>query len=335
MPPSSPCPTCGEPVQPDWRICPVCETRLKALTCPACGLAVKENWKRCPQCEVPLVCPVCGSRVTGPDGVCPRCRAAAAAPDRTDTRALSPGSENPVSKLPATFTDAVCGIEMVRVPGGSFAMGDTFGAGADNEQPVHEVALDGFYMAIWCVTQAQWLRLMPDNPAMFEGQRHPVEQVTWGAARDFARRLTESHKGQYRFDLPTEAQWEYGARSGGRETLYAGEEEIDRLAWYEANSHGHTHDVGTKTPNGLGLCDMSGNVWEWCRDGFADDAYRQHAARNPLMETTEADRVIRGGAYHLDAWSARCARRLGFARDLMGPGLGFRLVMTPAVGNAR
>lgn len=309
----SQCPSCHEPVQPTWRICPVCEARLQAPACPVCRKPVKENWKRCPECEALLVCGDCGLRLPPGARTCPNC-----------ARTAGQLADAPPSPL---FSDNVCGIEMVYVPGGSFQMGDTFGQGAENELPVHTVVMDGFYIGRHPVTQAQWLSMMPDNPSKFEGPQNPVEQVTWEDARRYAERLTRAHAERCRFDLPSEAQWEYAARSGGMEELYAGGDQIDLLAWYEANSQGRTRPVGGKAPNGVGLYDMSGNVWEWCLDAYHADAYAQHAGSNPLIRGDGEDRVIRGGSWHLDAWSARCARRFSFPHDFTGAGLGFRLVM--------
>jgi formylglycine-generating enzyme required for sulfatase activity len=307
------CPGCGENVQPGWKICPLCETRLQAVVCPQCGVQVQPNWKRCPQCEAALVCPRCAQRIPQGKIACPKCQ---------------PGESAPES-LPKSFVDETCGLEMVLVPAGTFEMGDPSGDGMENELPVHTVTLDTFYLGRYAVTQAQWLRLTDENPSRFEGGDLPVEQVTWDDACAFARHLTQACDGRYRFDLPTEAQWEFAARSGGKPELYAGGDDIDRLAWYEGNSGGHTQPVGTKSPNGLGVYDMSGNVWEWCRDTFSADAYARSASHNPVMNTKGPDRVIRGGSWNLDAWSARCARRFSFRADLFGPGLGFRLAMTP------
>ena len=225
--------------------------------------------------------------------------------------------------------DDVCGLEMIWVPGGAFQMGDEIGGGLENELPVHEVVLDGFYMGLCPVTQGQWMKQMPENPSRFQGADLPVEQVTWHDVAAFIRKLNAAHDGRYNFDLPTEAQWEYAARSGGRTELYAGGDDIFNLAWFEENSGGRTHAVGKKAPNGLGLFDMSGNVWEWCRDTFVAHAYARHAARNPVVEIDGSDRVIRGGSWNLDAWSARCSRRFSFRSDLFGAGLGFRMAMVP------
>ena len=205
-------------------------------------------------------------------------------------------------------------------------MGDTAGLGVKNEQPVHQVTLADFYISRFPITQAQWLRLMNDNPSEFRHAEHPVEQVAWSDACDFARKLSLTEQSKARFMLPAEAQWEYAARSGGLDELYAGGDDIDAFAWYADNSRGSTQPVGKKEPNGLGLYDMSGNVWEWCRDTYQANAYGRHDLRNPVMASGGADRVIRGGSWNLDAWSARCARRFNFRADFHGPGLGFRLV---------
>lgn len=305
------CPACGEPVKPEWKICPLCETRLQSPVCPVCGLAVEARWKRCPECEALLVCPQCRERMPKGETHCPRCQAA----------------ETILADHPDKFIDPVCGLELVRIPGGVFQMGDNFGNGIENERPVHKVRLDDYYIGRYPVTQSQWLRLMSQNPSRFSGADLPVEQVTWADAQLFARKLTEMHQGKYIFHIPTEAQWEYAACSGGRRELYAGGDDINALAWYEKNSQGETHPVGGKKPNGLDLYDMSGNVLEWCQDSFAADAYEHHSAENPLIELPVPDHVIRGGSWGLDAWSARCSRRLSFAADFFGAGLGFRLVM--------
>ena len=305
------CPGCGEPVKSTWRICPACETRLQALTCPQCRAAVKENWKRCPECEALLICTKCGKRLAAGETTCATCR-----PDARITKDLG-----------EAYTDPVCGIAFIRVAGGLFQMGDTLNQGSDAEQAVHDVILDEYYMARYPTTQRQWCVLMDENPSNFENPDNPVEQVTWFDAQTFAHKLSSAVHKDIEFSLPTEAQWEYAARSGGKNELFAGGNEIEPLAWFEANSSGRTHPVGQKKPNGLGLYDMSGNVWEWCLDTFSSDAYHRHQKQNPVISVPGADRVIRGGSWNLDAWSARCARRFSFSSDLFGPGLGFRLVM--------
>jgi formylglycine-generating enzyme required for sulfatase activity len=229
------------------------------------------------------------------------------------------------------FTEPVTGMTFVFIPGGTFSMGDTFGDGIQDEQPVHEVSLSPFYMAIYPVTQAQWKRLMDENPSASAGDRQPVEQVSFNDAMIFIDRLNAASLKGIKFDLPSEAQWEYAARSGGLNELHAGGSDPESVAWFENNSDGGPAPVGTRLPNGLGLYDMSGNVWEWCRDIYVASAYRQHAKVDPVCTTRGRDRVIRGGGWHLDAWSARCSRRLAFDPELFGPALGVRLVMKTTV----
>jgi formylglycine-generating enzyme required for sulfatase activity len=230
-------------------------------------------------------------------------------------------------ELGAVYMDPICGMAFVRLPGGMFKMGDTLNQGMETELPVHGVELSDFYMARHPVTQARWQILRGENPSGFLHPDHPVENVTWDETREFARALTEAVKGPFRFALPSEAQWEYAARSCGKDDLYAGGDAINEVAWYEDNSRGQTHPVGLKKPNRLDLYDMSGNVWEWCEDTFLPDAYTLHEKINPVITVSGSDRVIRGGSWNLDAWSARCARRFNFPADLLGPGLGFRLVL--------
>ena len=224
------------------------------------------------------------------------------------------------------FVEPVTGMTMVPVPGGTFSMGDTFSEGVEDEKPVHEVTLSDFYMAVAPVTQAQWRCLMADNPSQFVADDHPVEQVSLADVMAFIDKLNAGSPAGLHFDLPSEAQWEYAARSGGKPERFAGGSELDAVGWYAENNPGGTAAVATKQSNGLGLYDMSGNVWEWCRDHYHEDAYRRHAAQDPVYGDGGPDRVIRGGSWHLDAWSARCARRFRFDPELFGPALGFRIV---------
>ena len=228
------------------------------------------------------------------------------------------------------FTDPVTSMEFIWIPGSTFSMGDTFDEGVEDEKPVHEAKLSDFYMATCPVTQAQWKCLMPENPSSFVGEDHPVEQVTLIDVQTFIDKLNTASKSGLHFNLPSEAQWEYAARSGGKNELYAGGQDPEALAWFDENSSGGTAPVASKAPNGLGLYDMSGNVWEWCRDRYHPNAYRRHSKDDPECTSGDRDRVIRGGSWHLDAWSARCSRRFRFDPALYGPALGFRVVMTIA-----
>ncbi len=233
-----------------------------------------------------------------------------------------------VSNAGKPYTDPITGMNFVWIPGSTFSMGDTFDEGVDDEKPVHEVTLSDFYMATCPVTQAQWKCLMAENPSSFVGDDHPVEQVTLSDVQAFIDKLNAASKSGLHFNLPSEAQWEYAARSGGKHEWYAGGQDLEALAWFADNSRGGTAPVANKTPNGLGLYDMSGNVWEWCRDLYHPQAYQSHSKTDPVCTKGDTDRLIRGGSWHLDAWSSRCSRRFRFNPELFGPALGFRVVMT-------
>lgn len=307
------CPNCNEPVKPHWKICPACESPLAPVKakCPRCGLEVKGSWKICPECGERLICGKCGNRIPPGNHKCPVCE-----------KGLL--EEKPRS---AEYIDPFTGMAFVMITGGKFMMGNTFGEGLDDEMPVHGVELSDFYMARYPVTQGQYIRLTGNNPSKFQkGDNYPVEQVSCKDVALYIRKLNEINDHAFVFRLPTEAEWEYAARSGGKDEMYAGSQEPAPVAWYGENSKGSTHPVGYRRPNGLGLYDMSGNVWEWCQDNYREDAYQVHPEKNPVWIDNKGDRVIRGGSWNLDAWSVRCARRMMFSPTYFAPGLGFRLV---------
>ncbi|MDP2279759.1 MAG: SUMF1/EgtB/PvdO family nonheme iron enzyme, partial [Nitrospirota bacterium] len=188
--------------------------------------------------------------------------------------------------------DPATGMEIVFVKGGCFQMGDTFGDGESDEKPVHEVCVDDYYIGKYEVTQGQWKAIMGNNPSHFKdcGDNCPVEQVSWNDVQEFIQKLNEKNNppsppftkgGKGGFRLPTEAEWEYAARSGGKSERYSGGNDIDSVAWYNKNSGGKTHPVGTKQPNGLGIYDMSGNVWEWVNDWYDEFYYKNSPKNNP------------------------------------------------------
>ncbi|MGE5258964.1 MAG: SUMF1/EgtB/PvdO family nonheme iron enzyme [Hyphomicrobiales bacterium] len=307
------CPACGEPVKKSWRVCPVCETSLGRLSCPGCGVEVKDTWKICPECHQRLICSTCHRRIPSGTSECPVCRPA-----------------QPEGSGDAVYIEPATGMEFILVPAGTFEMGDLYEVGWDNETPTREVAVNRFYLGKYPVTQGQWEKVMPDNPSRFrQGGLCPVEQVSWSDVNAFIQRLNEISGGGRVFSLPTEAEWEYAARSGGRKELYAGGDDIAAVAWYAENSQGSTQPVGLKAANGLGLFDMSGNVWEWCQDIYIPGSMAPSGRDRPAASTETRDRVIRGGCWSLDDWSARCSRRFGFREDYFGAGLGFRLASSP------
>jgi formylglycine-generating enzyme required for sulfatase activity len=221
--------------------------------------------------------------------------------------------------------------EFVPFPGGSFLMGDYTDNAQKDEKPVHEVQLDSFYMGKYPVTQGQWQMVMGSNPSHFKlGETHPVENVSWHDVQEFLSRLNQLTGKSFR--LPTEAEWEYAARSGGKQEIFAGtrdEQQFEEFGWFSDNSENHTHAVGLKKPNGLELYDMCGNVREWCSDWYDADYYHHSALSNPQGAPFGSQRVNRGGSWAepLPKILLRAALRSSCPPDEAGGNLGFRLLL--------
>jgi formylglycine-generating enzyme required for sulfatase activity len=232
----------------------------------------------------------------------------------------------------STAHAAAPNIEKVLVKGGCFQMGDTFGDGGKDEKPVHEVCVSDFYIGKYEVTQAQWVSIMEKNPSTFTGDHRPVEQVSWNDVQEFILKLSAESGLAYR--LPTEAEWEYAARSGGKREKWAGVSDKSRLAdyaWYDANSGEKTHVVGIKKPNVLGIYDMSGNVSEWVQDRYGDLYYEESPRDNPQGPMAGSIRVLRGSSWYSTPKAFRASLRSGSSPSSRYSYLGFRLVL-PAVG---
>jgi formylglycine-generating enzyme required for sulfatase activity len=214
---------------------------------------------------------------------------------------------------------------MAGVEGGTFMMGATSeqtGAYSD-EKPVHFVTLSDYYIGETEVTQELWIAVMGTNPSSFTGNTRPVEQVSWDDCRTFISKLNALTGENFR--LPTEAQWEFAARGGNksRGNLYSGGNSLGDVVWYYENSGNKTHAVKTKSPNELGLYDMSGNVWEWCRDWYG--GYSSAAVTNPTGPASRTYCVNRGGCWNSDASNCRAANRYIYAPGARFSTLGFRL----------
>ena len=216
---------------------------------------------------------------------------------------------------------------MVWVDGGTFRMGATSEQGSEisDEKPVHSVTLSGYYIGKTEVTQALWQAVMGSNPSYFEGDDLPVEQVSWDDCQEFIRKLN-SLTGQ-NFRLPTEAEWEFACRGGNnsRGYKYSGSNYIDNVAWYDGNSGDKTHPVATKSPNELGIYDMSGNVWEWCADWYGD--YSSGRQTNPKGPYDGSNRVFRGGSWLSYARSCRSSIRYFSYPTIRFIFLGLRLAL--------
>lgn len=217
------------------------------------------------------------------------------------------------------------GMEFAYIPSGSFVMGSNTG-GAD-ERPARRVSIRrGFYMGRYEITQAQWRAVMGDNPSNFKGEDLPVEQVSWTDAQAFVRKLNERGD-PFTYRLPTEAEWEYSCH--GQMT---GESmgDLNAIAWYFNNSAGKTHPVGEKQPNGWGLHDMLGNVWEWVEDIY-HESYRG-APTDGSAWLTGGDskyRVMRGGSWIDNAFYCRVGERIRATPDNRQRNSGLRLVAIP------
>ena len=220
--------------------------------------------------------------------------------------------------------------DMVYVEGGSFDMGATSEQGSDadsDEKPVHSVTLSGYYIGKCEVTQELWEAVMGSNPSYFKGAQNPVESVSWNDCQNFIKKLNSLTGRTFR--LPTEAEWEYAAR-GGNKSLhykYSGSDNIDEVAWYNNNSGRSTHAVGTKSPNELGIYDMSGNVWEWCSDWYG--GYSAGAQTNPQGPSSGSYRVLRGGSWINYAGNCRVSIRSYDDPGNSNINFGLRLVLVP------
>jgi len=220
-------------------------------------------------------------------------------------------------------------IELVLVKGGTFSMGSN--DGDDDEKSIHEVSLNDFYIGKYEVTQKQWREIMGNNPSSFAGcDNCPVEQVSWNDIQEFIKKLNQQTGKKYR--LPTEAEWEYAARGGVKSVhtsaLYAGSNNIDNVAWYKSNSGSKSHPVGTKSANELGIYDMTGNVWEWCSDRYAQEYYKRSPKNNPQGSSLGSDRVGRGGGWYSLAASCRVGNRYSWNIDDSSNKIGFRLALS-------
>ena len=248
-----------------------------------------------------------------------------------------------------TFTVNGVTFEMVAVKGGTFTMGGTSEQGSDTydyEKPTHSVTLGGYYIGKFEVTQELWEAVMGSNPSYSKGSNRPVERVSWYEAVEFCNRLSEEtgRRPYYSIDkerkdpnneneddnlkwtvrvnpdadgfrLPTEAEWEYAARGGvkSRGYKYSGSNSISEVAWYNDNSGSKTHAVGTKSPNELGIYDMSGNVYEWCQDWYG--SYGSGSQTNPQGASSGLYRVLRGGGCYINAGYCRVSNRFNYNPD--------------------
>lgn len=194
----------------------------------------------------------------------------------------------------------------------------------DWEIPTHKVTLTrDFYMGETDVTVGAYRRFaqakrraMPDAPGFPQTDDHPVVNVRWQDAADYCE-----WDGGGR--LPTEAQWEYVARAGTSQASYGN---LDEIAWFDKNSGGGTHPVKQKQPNGFGLYDILGNVWQWNADWYDEKYYEKSPARDPPGAALSEYRSVRGGSWDVNSRVVRVSNRYWYLPGVRGSYLGFRCV---------
>jgi len=237
------------------------------------------------------------------------------------------------------WTDLVTGMEFVWVGPGCFQMGSPNAEASRDidEGPVHEVCVDGFWMGKYEVTQGQWLRVMKHNLSRHrKGDDYPVEQVSWYDAWEFIRKYSRMPGAVHEFRLPTEAEWEYACRAGSVTPFFFGETITSDQANFDGNyiygdgkkgeNRRSTTPAGTFGPNAFGVCDMHGNVWEWCEDTYKENAYEGHPRDNPLYKGHGSCKVVRGGCWYGIPRTLRSAERNKYTPAYRDDILGFRLV---------
>ncbi len=243
---------------------------------------------------------------------------------------------------------------MVFVRGGTFLMGSY--NGENDEQPIHSVKVDDFDIGKYEVTHKEYLEFLNANNVdsigsfkeqeyidindddcaigyrngkfHFKGSEYapdlncPVIEVTWYGASAYCK-----WKGGR---LPTEAEWEYASRGGAKSKgyKYSGSNSIDDVGWYGYNSGSKSHPVGSKQPNEIGIYDMSGNVWEWCKDWYHENAYKNSSTWNPSDPSGAAVRVGRGGSWGSEPINIPNPNRHFYNPSLSSNFIGFRVVIS-------
>ncbi|MBF0339942.1 MAG: SUMF1/EgtB/PvdO family nonheme iron enzyme [Magnetococcales bacterium] len=241
---------------------------------------------------------------------------------------LDAGSARPalVIKAGQPWQDPSSEVKLLWIPAGCFQMGSPPRAEGreTDEGPMHDECVTGFWLGETEVTQGQWRRVMHNNPSRFrKGDNYPVENITREEVNEFLATLNSRARLNVQFRLPTEAEWEFACRDGGKRGVFPGGNEPSRFAWFAGNSNGTSQPVGLRAPNRLGLKDMSGNVWEWIQDKYQTN-YNKPTAPGQASEPTSFY-SIRGGGWQDEANSLRCSNRSFQSLSSRRPDLGVRL----------
>jgi formylglycine-generating enzyme required for sulfatase activity len=244
-----------------------------------------------------------------------------------------------------TMTDPELGMEFVWVPKGCVKMsyvqaaskGELLDFSDRDSESIHvHSSLDelpegetcmkkGFWIGKFEVTQGQYSKVTGSNPSAFKkGDSYPVENVRWIDVQSFILNINKQTGKNFR--LPSEAEWEYAARSGGKKQKYGAEGTVDKAGWYMKNSSSSSHPVGQKQANALGLHDMSGNVWEWTQDCWNANPEGAPEDGSARLSGDCTSRVLRGGSWYDVAEFLTTASRLWNEADKADNNSGFRLV---------
>ena len=263
---------------------------------------------------------------------------------------------SPESASAERFTNSL-GMEFVQIPAGSFMMGspENEPGRQEDEGPQHRVTISKpFYLQTTPVTQRQWQQLMGNTPWKGDGQYQwhlreifnsnpeelrvkqncsdcPAVYICWQDAIAFVKRLNELETDVH-YSLPSEAQWEYAARSGSTARWCFGDDEnqLGEYAWFDGNTWSvdepYAHPVANNTPNAWGIFDMHGNVWEWCNDRYSQEFYSESPEEDPQGVDSGDNRVIRGGSFRDLAYNTRSADRDRLWQNDIGYDVGFRII---------
>jgi formylglycine-generating enzyme required for sulfatase activity len=277
---------------------------------------------------------------------------------KNNTKSLKSNNKNePYIELKDKWDTA----QFALVEGGIFLMGSN--NEKFDETPAYKVTVTTFLISRFEITQSEWQSIMIGNPSITKGDKYPVNQIRWYQAIIFCNKLSQRDglapcyakegitnpdywgkippiysKNNPDWDnitcdwnatgyrLPTEAEWEFAARGGNlsKGYKYSGSDNVDEVAWYEKNSKGKIHEVGTKSPNELGIFDMNGNVSEMCWDWYGN--YLLTENRDPVGNKNGFSRVSRGASFADKEQYCTITHRSYVYLDLYTNLQGFRIV---------
>ncbi len=361
IPSDQQCPGCGSEINKELKFCDTCGEKLEK-ECPVCQFNIRWNKNFCPQCgadylkiaaeknhlriESIQTCPLCKAEVDKESESCFTCGA------MLSRKCISCGYSNQInasfcsgcgvnlpdiveivanqqaSKMLQKHDGALSSASFVRIPAGSFMMGVTRALGSNDSDfsfPRHRVMVSSFELMTTQVTQIMWEKYMGSNPSQFVFPSNPVENISWNDCQDFIGMLNELDP-KHRYRLPSEAEWEYACRAGSDSRYFWGNEMDEAYCWSRVNSNSETHPVGSKLPNRWKLFDMSGNVWEWCQDSWANNYIGAPCDGTAWESSDIVDCVRRGGGWVDDEDNCCSASRGCDEAEDKDFVLGFRLV---------